>query len=145
MSINTPDAHRLGRTDPPSKPNRRIRADFARAAPHLAFSRHARALDQAEFQDRLPWRMPLRAAEHRPPGPGERAAISALRRQRHVKKLHGLGSRALDELLIEIGTEFGITAFIEQKIERYAALDPEAVQLVGGDCFPAQPIHEVSR
>ena len=84
------------------------------------------------------------ACGHRTLGPGERAAISALRRQRQVQRVHGLGSRALYELLIEIGAEFGITAFIEQKIERYAALDPEAVRLAGGDRFPAPPIHEVS-
>ncbi len=76
-------------------------------------------------------------------GPGECAAISALRRQRQIQKLHGLGPRALDELLIEIGTEFGVTAFIEQKIKRYAALDSEAVRLAGGDRFPPLPIHEV--
>ena len=93
----------------------------------------------------IPQDLPRRklACRIRTIGPGERAAISALRRQRQIQKVHGLGPRALDELLIEIGTEFGITAIIEQKIEQYATLDPEAVRLVGGDRFPAQPIHEV--
>ncbi len=35
----------------------------ARAAVHMAFGRHARALDQADFQDREPWQMPARAPE----------------------------------------------------------------------------------
>ena len=83
------------------------------------------------------------ACGHRTLGPGERTAISALRRQRHIQKLHGLGPRALDELLIEIGTEFGITAFIDQKLERYAKLDPEALEAAGGDIFSPVPIHGV--
>ena len=82
---------------------------------------------------------------HRTLGPGERAAISALRRQRQIQKVHGLGPRALDELLIEIGTKHGITIDIERIVERYAALDPEAVRLAGGDRFPPVPLHEVRR
>ena len=85
-----------------------------------------------------------RACGHRSLGLGERAAINALQRQRNIRAVHDLGRRAFDELLIEIGTEFGITAFINQKIERYAGLDPEAVRLVGGDRFPPVPIYEVS-
>ena len=76
-------------------------------------------------------------------GPGERASIRASRRQRNIRSLHGLGPRVLDELLAEIGAEHGITFDIERKIERYAALDLEAVQLTGGDRFPALPIHVV--
>ena len=82
---------------------------------------------------------------HRSLGPGERAAISALRRQRHIQKLHGLGPRALDELLIEIGAERGITTIIDQKLKRYAELDPEALEMAGGDEFPPVPLHEVRR
>ena len=85
-----------------------------------------------------------KACGPRPLGPGERAANNALQRQRNIRAVHDLGRRAFDELLIEIGTEFGITAFINQKIERYAGLDPEAVRLVGGDRFPPVPIYEVS-
>ena len=55
MSITTPDARRLGRTNHPSGPDRRVRADFARQAVIAAFGwRHARALDQADFEDRKP-------------------------------------------------------------------------------------------
>ncbi len=69
--------------------------------------------------------------------------IADLRRQRHVRKLYRLGPRALDALLIEIGAERSIMTLIERKIERYAALDINALEVAGGDCFPAQPVLEV--
>ncbi len=65
MSINTPDARRLGRTGHPSNTNRRVRASFARAATMAAFGRHGRALDQADFVDRLPGETPLPSPETR--------------------------------------------------------------------------------
>ncbi len=71
------------------------------------------------------------------------SVIADLTRQRHVRKLHRLGPRALDALLIEIGAERSIMTLIERKIERYAGLDIDALELAGGDRFPARPIHEV--
>ncbi len=76
-------------------------------------------------------------------GSGERAAVRVLRRQRTVRQLYRLGPRVFDELLAEIGSEYGITIDIEQKIERYAGIDIDALQLAGGDRFPALPIHMV--
>ena len=97
---------------------------------------------QSKKQDsHCPRRKP--ASGPRTLGPGERSAISALRRPRHIQNLHGLGPRALGEFLIEIGVKHGITIDIERTVERYAALDPEAVRLTGGDHFPALPIHVV--
>ena len=69
--------------------------------------------------------------------------LADLRRQRHVRQLYRLGPRAIDALLIEIGAERGITTIIEQKIERYAALDIDALEIAGGDDFPALPIYEM--
>ena len=69
--------------------------------------------------------------------------IADLRRQRHVRKLHRLGPRVIDALLIEIGAERGITTIIERKIEKYAALDIDALELAGGDRFPALPVYLV--
>ena len=70
-------------------------------------------------------------------------AVADLRRQRHVRNLHRLGPRALNELLVEIGSERGITTIIERKIERYAGLDVDAPELAGGGRFPAPPMHGV--
>ena len=53
MSITTPTRRRLGRS--PSSPDRRHRADFARAAVFSEFGRHAFAIDQADFEDKKPW------------------------------------------------------------------------------------------
>ncbi len=69
--------------------------------------------------------------------------IADLRRQRNVRKLHRLGPRALDALLVEIGSERSITTIVEKKIERYAALDSTVLEALGGDRFPALPIHVV--
>ena len=81
-----------------------------------------------------------RKPQDRQPDPG---ILADLRRQRHVQKLHRLGPRVLDELLVEIGAERSITTLVERKIEKYAALDIDTLELVGGDRFPSQPIHVV--
>ena len=57
--------------------------------------------------------------------------IADLKRQRHIRKLHRLGDRVLDEMLTEIGDKYGIATGIERTVERYAALDPEALVLAG--------------
>ncbi len=70
-------------------------------------------------------------------------AIADLRRHRHVQQIYRLGPRAIDALLIEIGAERSIMTLIERKIERYAGLDVDALELTGGDRFPIPPIHVV--
>ncbi len=66
MSINTLDARRLGRADHSSNSDCRVRASFARQATIAAFGwRHGRALDQADFVDRLPGETPLPSPETR--------------------------------------------------------------------------------
>ena len=64
MSITTPAPRRLGRTDKPFNPDRRIHPDFTRQATIAAFGRHARALDQANFVDRRPDQAPRRLDGH---------------------------------------------------------------------------------
>ncbi len=49
----------------PTHSNRRVRAEFARQATIAAFGRHARALDQTDFVDRLPGEMPVPSPEAR--------------------------------------------------------------------------------
>ena len=63
--ITTPGAHRLGRADRPFDHDRRHNADFARAAVFEEFGRHAWAIDQDDFTDRLPWESPKPSPEVR--------------------------------------------------------------------------------
>ena len=64
MSVTTPDARRLGRTDKPFNPGRHRRADFARSVVFSEFGYHgARALDYESFVDRLPGELPTRVPE----------------------------------------------------------------------------------
>ena len=69
--------------------------------------------------------------------------IADLRRQRHVQKLHRLGPRVIDALLIEIGAERSIMTLIERKIEVYAELEPEVLEAAGGDKFWQPPLRGV--
>ncbi len=79
----------------------------------------------------------------RPIGQIAAEAVADLRRRRHVQKVHRLGDRVFGELLAEIGAERGITTIIDQKLERYAELEPETIEAAGGDDFWQPPIHEV--
>ena len=78
---------------------------------------------------------------------GEIAAevVADLRRRRKVQQFYRLGDRVLGEFLAELGAERGITSIIDQKLERYAALDPETLEATGGDEFWPAPLHGVER
>ena len=58
------------------------------------------------------------------------------RLRRDIEHLHRLGPRALLEFLLEIGRERLLRADLEVRLRRYAALDPGAVEALGGDQFP---------
>ena len=65
MPNTTPAPRRLGRADKPFNPGQRRSADFARQATIAEFGgRYARALDQADFVDRLPNEAPRRLDGH---------------------------------------------------------------------------------
>ena len=53
--------------------------------------------------------------------------------------------RPAAELLARLGAEYSITTRIDQLLEEFESLDPEALELAGGDRFPPNPIHEVER
>ena len=53
------------KTPLPIRSNRRVRANFARAATIAAFGHHARSLDWNDFVDRLPGEMPVPSPEAR--------------------------------------------------------------------------------
>ncbi len=66
-----------------------------------------------------------------------------LRRRRQVQRLYRLGDRVLDEFLAEIGAERGITTIIDRKLDTYAELDPDAIEVTGGAEFWPAPLHGV--
>ncbi len=76
---------------------------------------------------------------------GEVAAeiVADLKFQHQIQRLHALGPRVTAELLAEIGAERGITTIIDQKLDTYAELEPEAIEAAGGDGFWPVPIHGV--
>ncbi len=69
--------------------------------------------------------------------------VSDLKFRGQVIRLHRQGPRAVGEFLAGIGAERGITTIIDQKLERYAELEPETLEAAGGDDFWQPPIHEV--
>ena len=60
--IPTRNSSRSGK---PFNPGRRHRTNFARAAVFAEFGHHGWALDQGDFEDRRPWRMPVPSPEAR--------------------------------------------------------------------------------
>ncbi len=63
--------------------------------------------------------------------------------ERMVERLHRLGPRPTAELLNEIMRYTGQSKFIADRLQAYAALDPEIVRAVGGDRFPPMPLEVV--
>ena len=76
---------------------------------------------------------------------GEVAAdvVADLRFRRKVQRLHGLGPRILAELLAEIAAERNIWVIVEQKLDTYAEIDPDALDAVNGNKFWPTPLHEL--
>ncbi len=54
-----------------------------------------------------------------------------------------LGPRAVGELLAEIGAERSVMTVIDQKLDTYANLEPETLEVTGGDRFWPAPVYEV--
>ena len=72
------------------------------------------------------------------------AEIVADMRFRHqVLRLHRLGPRVVGELLAELGAERSIMTLIDQKLDRYTELEPEALEAAGGDGFWPVPVRKV--
>jgi len=72
-----------------------------------------------------------------------RDAAQRLRRQHQVRRLHALGPRPTFEFIDEIAHHHGIGVDIDQRLARYAELDPEVLSALGADRFPALPIRPV--
>ena len=63
--------------------------------------------------------------------------------ERDVARLHRLGPRAVGELLREIAAAHGLADDIEERLARYARLEPNLVNALGGGGFPPAPLHAV--
>lgn len=71
--------------------------------------------------------------------------IADARFRRAVERLHGLGPRAVFELLCEIGRARQCLTFIEQRVENCGRLDSRVLRALDGDRLPPAPIREVRR
>jgi hypothetical protein len=67
-----------------------------------------------------------------------------LRRQRQVEQICRT-PRLVAELLTEIARHHEIEADLDQRLERYAAIDPDVLKAVGGDRFALPPTRVVGR
>lgn len=68
------------------------------------------------------------------------AATRRLQRQRQIERIYALGSRIIFELIDEIDRHHGLGNDIDQRLMRYARLDPLILATVGGDRFPNMPL-----
>ena len=69
--------------------------------------------------------------------------VADMRFRRRIQQLHGLGDRVLGEFLAEIGAERSIMTLIDQKLDAYTELEPEALEVASGDRFWPSPLSEV--
>ena len=72
------------------------------------------------------------------------APLDNLRLARDVERILALGPRPIIELLIEIGEQRLCRTYLEQRVRRYAEIDPEHLAALGGDSFPRPPLSEVT-
>ena len=69
--------------------------------------------------------------------------IRDLRFQRNAGRVHALGPRVMAALLAEIGADRSIQTIIEQKLERYAAIDPDQLSGVLVNDWPSPVLRAV--
>ena len=79
----------------------------------------------------------------RPIGPIAAEVVAGLRFRRKVQRLHRLGDRVLAEALAHLGAKHGIQTSVERTVEHFAEIDPEALEVAGGDDFWQSPFHGV--
>ena len=66
--------------------------------------------------------------------------VADLHFYRDVVRLHRLGPRAMYELLSEIGEQRLCRTFIEQRVQRYAEIDPKHLTALDGGTLPRPPL-----
>jgi len=63
--------------------------------------------------------------------------------RRKVAELRRRGDRLLAEFLAELSAECLIATYVDELIDRYLAIDSEAIELVSADRLPQGPLHQV--
>lgn len=91
------------------------------------------------------WTDPPHCESLRSVGSPAAEVVTGLEFRQQVARVHALGARVTAELLAEIGTEQSIMPVINEKLERYASINPQALRMAGGDKFAPLPLHEVRR
>ena len=86
---------------------------------------------------------PAACGSLRPIGQVAAEVVADLRYRRQVIRLHNQGPRILAEFLAEIAAERNIRVVVERKLDRFAELDPAALDATGGNHFPPKPLHEL--
>ena len=127
-------------------PTEKANSDFATQAARDAFGKqYVRPRDRA-FVDHEPWQKLGTVTD---------GIVDRLRRRRDpladsrfqhlVRHLHALGPRPVAEFLLElVANDTAMMAAVQVSLERYHHLDPSTVKALGGDRFPAIPLHAVS-
>ena len=92
---------------------------------------------------RRQWTEPLPCVGFKTIGEVAAGIVAHLPFQRKVERVHRLGPRVLGEMLAELGAERSIMTIIDQKLDTYGKLHPEALEVTGGDRFWPAPLREV--
>ena len=103
------------------------------AAPHLPGSRPGSA---AEIERALEQPLNTISAD-------KSQALARLRRQRLVEHIHGLGARAVFELIDELDRHHGFGDDLDRRLERYAGVDRRLLVALGADRLPVTPLRLV--
>jgi hypothetical protein len=70
--------------------------------------------------------------------------VADARFNRMVERVYRHGPRVIAELLAEIGAAYMNRTDIERRLERYAGLDPAALELTGGGAMPPTPLSVIT-
>ena len=79
----------------------------------------------------------------RPIGPIAAEVVADMRFRHQVLRLYRLGPRVTAEFLAELGAERSIMTLIDPKLDTYAELEPETLEVTGGDGFRPVPVRKV--
>ena len=89
------------------------------------------------------WTEPPHCESRRTAGSAAAEIVAGLEYRQKIERVHALGARCLAELLAELGVEKSIMPSIHEKLERYASIDPQALQALGDDKYWPVPLREI--